>query len=194
GFNAREGLVLYGISYRDRERERSILERASVCDMVVPYGDPRPHYNRRNAFDVGEYGVGVFANSLALGCDCLGEIRYFDACLNDSQGRPVPIANAICLHEEDVGVLWKHVDIRTGQVEVRRSRRLVVSFIATVGNYEYGFYWYFYQDGAIEYEVKLTGIMNTGALMPGETRKYGTLVAPQLYAPNHQHFFNVRLD
>src|SRR5262245_65057617 len=40
-------------------------------DMVVPYGDPRPHYNRRNAFDVGEYGVGVFANSLALGCDCL---------------------------------------------------------------------------------------------------------------------------
>ncbi|MDZ4721833.1 MAG: hypothetical protein SH847_25515, partial [Roseiflexaceae bacterium] len=78
--------------------------------------------------------------------------------------------------------------------EVRRSRRLVVSFIATVGNYEYGYFWYFYQDGTIQYEVKLTGIMHTGALPPGETRPYGTLVAPGLYTPNHQHFFNVRLD
>jgi primary-amine oxidase len=195
GFNAREGLVLYGIAYQDGERERSILERASVCDMVVPYGDPRPHYNRRNAFDVGEYGVGVFANSLALGCDCLGEIYYFDACLNDSQGRPVPIANAICLHEEDVGVLWKHLDIRTGAVEVRRSRRLVVSFIATVGNYEYGFYWYFYQDGTIQLEIKMTGVVSNGALPVGEEAPpWGTLVAPGVYAPIHQHFFNARLD
>ena len=57
--------------------------------------------------------------------------------------------NAICLHEEDYGLLWKHIDWRTDYTEVRRSRRLVVSFIATVGNYEYGFYWYFYQDGTI---------------------------------------------
>jgi primary-amine oxidase len=195
GFNAREGLVLYGITYRDGDRERSILERASICDMVVPYGDPRPHYNRRNAFDVGEYGVGVFANSLALGCDCLGEIRYLDACLNDSQGRPVPIAHATCLHEEDVGVLWKHVDIRTGTVEVRRSRRLVVSFIATVGNYEYGFYWYFYQDGSIQLEVKMTGVVSNGAAPVGqEAALWGALVAPGVYAPSHQHFFSARLD
>ena len=163
--------------------------------MVVPYGDPRPHYNRRNAFDVGEYGVGVFANSLALGCDCLGEIRYFDACLNDSKGNPVPIPNAICMHEEDVGVLWKHVDIRTGAVEVRRSRRLVVSFIATVGNYEYGFYWYFYQDGTIQLEIKMTGVVSNGALPVGEEApQWGTLVAPGVYAPIHQHFFSARLD
>ena len=195
GFNAREGLVLYGITYQDGERERSILERASVCDMVVPYGDPRPHYHRRNAFDVGEYGVGVFANSLALGCDCLGEIYYFDACLNDSKGNPVPIPNAICLHEEDVGVLWKHVDIRTGAVEVRRSRRLVVSFIATVGNYEYGFYWYFYQDGTLGLEIKMTGVLSNGALPAGaEAPPWGTLVAPGVYAPIHQHFFSARLD
>ena len=41
--------------------------------------------------------------------------------------------------------------------------------IATVGNYDYGFYWYFYQDGTIQMEVKLTGIMNTQALKPGES-------------------------
>ena len=81
------------------------------------------------------------ANSLSLGCDCLGEIFYFDAVLSNSKGQPVPIPNAVCMHEEDTGILWKHFDIRTGEVEVRRSRRLVVSSIATVGNYEYGFYW-----------------------------------------------------
>jgi primary-amine oxidase len=162
--------------------------------MIVPYGDPKESAYRKNVFDLGEYGVGMLANSLALGCDCLGTIRYFDGHLADNHGRPVTIKNAICLHEEDSGLLWKHTDWRTGQQEVRRSRRLAVSMIANVGNYDYGFYWYFYQDGSIQMEVKLTGIVNTQALKPGEPAKYGTEVAPRLNAPNHQHFFNARLD
>mgnify|MGYP001335433844 CR=1 FL=1 len=194
GFTPREGLVLHTIGYDDGGRVRPVIYRAALSEMVVPYGDPSPSHNRKNAFDVGEYGIGLMANALELGCDCLGEIRYFDVFLNNSRGEVVRYQHAVCMHEEDTGILWKHYDWRTNQTEVRRSRRLVVSFIATVGNYEYGFYWYFYQDGAIGYEVKLTGVINTGALPPGETRKYGTLVAPQLYAPNHQHFFNVRLD
>jgi primary-amine oxidase len=194
GFTPREGLVLHRVSYRDQGRDRPILHRAAVVDMVVPYGDPRPTYFHRNAFDVGEYGIGTLANSLVGGCDCLGEIRYLDAVVNDSQGGAVTLQNAICIHEEDYGILWKHFDWRTGYSEVRRSRRLVVSFIATVGNYEYGFYWYFYQDGTIQLEVKLTGIVSNGAVMPGETPLWGELVAPQVYGPIHQHFFNVRLD
>ena len=194
GFNGREGLVLHTISYEDEGRKRPIIYRASLGDMVVPYGDPLPHNFRKNAFDVGEYGIGNLTNSLTLGCDCLGEIHYFDAVLNDSKGEVMTIPNAVCLHEEDSGILWKHVDWRTGEAEVRRSRRLVVSFIATVGNYEYGFFWYFYQDGTIECQVKLTGIINNTAVAPGEVPKYGTLVAPQVAAHNHQHIFNVRLD
>jgi primary-amine oxidase len=194
GFTPREGLVLHTVTYEDEGRERPILYRASVADMVVPYGDPRPTYFHRNAFDVGEYGIGNLANSLENGCDCLGEIRYLDAVVNDSKGAPMPVPNAICLHEEDAGILWKHFDWRTGYTEVRRSRRMVVSFIATVGNYEYGFYWYFYQDGTIELEVKLTGIISNGAVRPGERPPWGELVAPQVYGPIHQHFFNVRLD
>ena len=69
-----------------------------------------------------------------------------------------------------------------------------VSSIATVENYEYGFFWYLYQDGNIQFEVKLTGVLSLGALQPGEKARYGALVAPQLYAPNHQHFFCYRLD
>jgi primary-amine oxidase len=194
GFTPREGLVLHTIGYEDQGRVRPIIYRASLSEMVVPYGDPGPTQRTKNAFDAGEYGIGMLANSLKLGCDCLGLIRYFDATMTDSRGNVVTIPNAICMHEEDYGTLWKHLDWRTGDVEVRRSRRLVVSSFSTVANYEYGFFWYFYQDGTIQLEIKLTGIVSTGAIPPGEKRKYGTVLAPGLYAPNHQHFFNIRLD
>lgn len=192
-FNSREGLVLNTISYTDETGERPVLHRASVCEMVVPYGDPGEAYYRKNAFDIGEYGIGMLANSLKLGCDCLGVIHYFDFPMVDSHGNASVLEHAVCLHEEDYGILWKHTDWRTNQSEVRRSRRLSVSFIATVGNYEYGFYWYFYQDGSIQCEVKLTGIMNTTALKPGEESPYGLEIAPQLNAGNHQHIFAARL-
>ena len=195
GFNAREALTLHHLRYRDAGRDRSILYRASLTEMVVPYGDPGPTQRRKNAFDVGEYGMGMCANSLELGCDCLGLIRYFDAHLCDSRGNPLTIKNAVCMHEEDYGILWKHTDRRLpDRPEVRRSRRLVVSSISTVENYEYGFFWYLYQDGTIQFEIKLTGILSLGAFPEGERPKYGVLVAPLLYAPNHQHFFNMRLD
>jgi primary-amine oxidase len=194
GFTPREGLVLYTVGYEDQRRVRPILYRASLSDMVVPYGDPSEADFRKNAFDIGEYGIGQLANSLTLGCDCLGQIHYFDAHMVNSRGALATIKNAICLHEEDNGILWKHTDWRTKEVEVRRSRRLIVSFIATVGNYEYGFYWNFYQDGSLQLEIKLTGVVNTTAVMPGEKPKHGTEIAPQLNAPYHQHIFNARLD
>jgi primary-amine oxidase len=194
GFNAREGLTLHHLKYRDGDRDRSILYRASLTEMVVPYGDPTETQRRKNAFDVGEYGMGMCANSLELGCDCLGHIHYFDADLVTSRGEPLKIKNAICMHEEDFGILWKHTDRRLNVPEVRRSRRLVISSVSTVENYEYGFFWYLYQDGNIQLEVKLTGILSLGAVQPEARPQYGALIAPQLYAPNHQHFFNVRLD
>src|SRR5207245_1759534 len=109
-------------------------------------GDTSRAHFWKGVFDSGEYGLGKMANTLQLGCDCLGEIYYFDAVMGDEQGKPMTIQNAICLHEEDAGILWKHFDARSGITEMRRSRRLVVSYICTVGNYDYGFYWYFYQN------------------------------------------------
>ncbi len=194
GFTPREGLVIHDVSYEDKGAVRPILYRASLSEMFIPYGDPAPTQYRKNVFDMGEAGIGVLANSLELGCDCLGDIHYFDGFVNDGQGRAVRIPNAVCMHEEDNGVLWKHTDYRTGRAEVRRSRRLVISMFATVGNYDYGFFWYFYQDGSIEYEVKLTGVISNGALPAGLRPRFGTLVAPGVYGPNHQHIFCVRLD
>ncbi|MEM9627990.1 MAG: primary-amine oxidase [Pseudomonadota bacterium] len=190
GFNAREAITLHNISYADRP----VCYRASLAEMVIPYGSPRaPHY-RKNVFDIGEYGIGKLANSLELGCDCLGAIQYLDCWIGDINGDPMCIKNGICIHEEDYGILWKHWDFRTDRTEVRRARRLVISSISTVGNYEYGSYWYFYLDGTFELEIKATGIINTVACEPGKPEKYGVEVAPGVVGQIHQHLFCARLD
>jgi primary-amine oxidase len=192
-----EGLVLHTIGYEDPGvggRVRPIVHRASVCEMVVPYGHPGPMHGWKNAFDAGEWGLGRCTNSLAQGCDCLGVIRYLDVTFGNERGEPYTIPNAICLHEEDYGIVWKHADLRGGISETRRQRRLVISSIATVGNYEYGFYWYFYLDGSMQLEVKLTGMMSMMAVAPNEEITNAAMVAPQLAAPYHQHLFNARLD
>ena len=194
GFNHRESLVLHQVAFADGERLRSVAHRLSFAEMVVPYRDASPDHYRRTAFDIGEWGLGFMTTSLSLGCDCLGEITYLDAVVHDSRGEPLTIANAICLHEEDSGVLWKHVDERAG-AEVRRARRLVISFHATVANYEYLVYWRFYQDANIECEVRATGIMVTShTAAPGSRPANGTVVDHGIYAPFHQHFIVARLD
>jgi primary-amine oxidase len=204
GFDAREGLTLHQITLHDHDhdhdgdtdadggRERPVIYRASIPEMVVPYGDPQFRYWQAY-FDTGEYLVGKWVNSLELGCDCLGEIAYLDATVTDEAGQPRTVPNAICIHEEDFGILWKHTDIFNGSAQSRRQRRLVVSYFATVGNYDYGFYWYFYLDGTIECEIKLTGVLFTSAY-PGGDHPYSTEVAPGLAAPVHQHLFSARLD
>ena len=195
GFNAREDLTIHNVRYHDQGRDRSILYRGSLTETVVLYGDPSPTQVRKNAFDVGEYGMGMCAKSLRLGCDCVRHIVYLDAHLCDSHGRALTIPNAICIHEEDYGILWKHADRRPPDApEVLRSRRLVVSSISTLENYECGFFWYFYQDGNIQFEIKLTRILSLGTVHADEKPKHGSLIAPLLYATNHQHIFNVRLD
>jgi primary-amine oxidase len=145
----------------------------------------------QNYFDCGEYMFARYADSLRLGCDCLGDIHYTDAVIAGDDGNPRTITNAICMHEEDYGVLWKHSDLFFTQAsEVRRQRRLVISFFVPIGNYDYGFYWYLYLDGTIQLEVKATGMVFASAT-PGE---YAAEVAPGLAAPFHQHLFCARLD
>jgi primary-amine oxidase len=194
--NQLEGLVLHDVAYDDPAagRVRPILHRAALSEMVVPYGSTSPAQRWKNAFDAGEWGLGRFVNALELGCDCLGEIHYFDAVRSTEQGDADLVSNAICMHEEDYSILWKHQDLHSFRTEVRRQRRLVISAIYTVGNYEYGFYWYFYLDGSIQLEVKLTGIVQTQAVAPGTDPGNANLIAPGLAAPHHQHLFCVRLD
>ena len=192
--NPIEGLVLYDVRYKDEGRDRPILYRASLSDMVVPYGDASPMHNWKHAFDGGEALIGYQGNSLKRGCDCLGEIYYFDNTMLRPDGEPELVENVVCLHEEDFGILWKHTNVFNPGLppEVRRKRRLVVSMIHTIGNYEYGFFWYFYQDGSIQLEAKLTGIVAVSAVTEGSDM--APLVAPGIASPLHQHLFCFRLD
>jgi primary-amine oxidase len=194
GFSHRESLVLHEIGYHEDGRLRPICHRASIAELVIPYGDPNPTVHFKNVFDTGEYGMGPLVNALERGCDCVGEITYLDAACVDNKGDVTTLKNAICIHEEDYGILWKHHDDNTGRTDVARSRRLVISCIATVGNYEYGFFWYLYQDGTIQFEAKLTGIVLTAGV-PGDARpRHATLVEPGVAAGYHQHFITARLD
>lgn len=189
------GLVLHQLGYRDNGVLRPILHRAALSDMVVPYGDTDPMHRWKHVLDASEASIGQCLNSLSLGCDCVGEIHYLDHAVVKHDGGARLVERAICLHEEDYGILWKHHDAQSQTTEVRRSRRLVVSTFHTVGNYDYGFYWYLYLDGSIQMEVKLTGIVGVSAVRDGEERPaFAPLIAPNLASPIHQHLFCFRLD
>ncbi|NUS36755.1 MAG: histamine oxidase, partial [Pseudarthrobacter sp.] len=124
GFDVREGVVLHNLAFQDGDRKRPIINRASIAEMVVPYGDPSPVRSWQNYFDTGEYLVGQYANSLELGCDCLGEITYLSPVISDAFGNPREIRNGICMHEEDWSILSKHSDLWSGVTYTRRNRRL----------------------------------------------------------------------
>ncbi|RPB26295.1 hypothetical protein L211DRAFT_781996 [Terfezia boudieri ATCC MYA-4762] len=190
GFNYREGATLHDILYEGR----SIFYRISYSEMSVPYGDPRPPYHRKQAFDFGDGGAGRATNSLQLGCDCLGVIKYFDAVMSDGRGKGMVVQNVICMHEQDNGIGWKHSNYRTGRAVVTRNRLLIVQFVITLANYEYVFAYNFDQAGGLAIETRATGIVSTVPIDPGKTSLWGNVVHPGVLAQNHQHLFCVRID
>lgn len=197
GFNYREGIVISDVRIDDHaeHRERTLFNRISVVEMVVPYGSPEKPHHKKHAFDVGEYGTGLMSNSLKLGCDCKGAIYYLDGIVSTAKGEAAKIKNAICIHEEDNGLLYKHTDYRDGKTVSARDRKLIISQIITAANYEYGFYHTFTLDGTYKLEVKLTGMLNTYCMHDSETAApWGVEVAPRINAQNHQHIFSLRID
>lgn len=162
--------------------------------MTVPYGDPRTPYHRKQAFDLGDLGAGLSANNLALGCDCLGLIHYFPGALTTHTGEGEVKGNAVCLHEQDMGIGWKHTNYRTDRAVLTRNRMLVVQQILTVANYEYIFAWQFDQAGAIHFETRATGILSTCMIDPGKVSEWGNVVSPGVLAQYHQHIFCLRID
>jgi primary-amine oxidase len=173
GVESRSGLVLY---------------RAAPSEMAVPYGDPG--WRIWQPRDIGWVGLGNYSKtSLTPGIDVPDSARFFESVMHDDDGKPIVVPRAAALYERDGGILWRHGDLS------RRARNLVLAFYAKVDNYDYGFFWVFHQDGTLELELQLTGQMGTKAVPVGaKADQYGTLVAPGVIAPNHQHFFSFRLD
>ncbi|MEH2325691.1 MAG: primary-amine oxidase [Nostoc sp.] len=193
----RNGLMLYQVTYKDGENIRPVLYRAGLSEMVVPYGDPDPTWSFRNAFDVGEYNFGLLANTMELGKEIPENGLLLDAIFANEQGEPYKIPGVVGIYERDRGMLWKHYDYNTGRNDVRRSRELVMTMTAAVDNYDYSLNWIFHQDGTLEVQNELTGIVlaqGTAAQKQSEDDSYGRLIAKNIFGVNHQHFFNYRLD
>ena len=190
GWTLREGPVLHNVTYDGR----STFYRLSLSEMTVPYGDPRSPYHRKQAFDLGDSGLGLTSNSLKLGCDCLGHIKYFDGCRITTDGNPVVVPNVVCMHEVDEGIGWKHTNFRNGLASAVRNRQLVIQCTATVANYEYILAFKLDQAANIFFDVRATGIVSTMPIKTGLKVPWGTTVAPGVLAVNHQHLFNIRID
>lgn len=126
GWNAREGIVLYDLTFDGRE----VFYRLSIPEMYVPYLEGRPPAHRKGAFDFGDVGAGDAANNLGLGCDCLGVIKYFSGAVltgESAESRD----NAVCMHEIDDGIQMKHTNFRNGKAVVFRKRMLQIQQIIT---------------------------------------------------------------
>ncbi len=192
----REGLVLYTVGYEDQGRVRQILYRASLSEMAVPYGDTDANWRWRSAFDVGEYGMGRLASSIEPDTDAPPNATLIDATYAADDGKPYVQSKAVGIYERDGGLLWKHYEGYSKTNESRRARQLVIFFIATIGNYDYAINWVFHQDGVLEMDGALSGIMLPKGVKETKAAHLpsGHLVAANVVAPHHQHFFNFRLD
>jgi primary-amine oxidase len=205
----RPGVVLSNIDVREGERWRSVLYQAHLSEVFVPYMDPDDGWYWRTYMDSGEYGFGIFLSPLRPGVDCPAYATFLPATVHTDEGAPLAIPDAICIFERNIGdPAWRHFEIfaqsETEQVpaEGRPATQLVVRSASEVGNYDYLVDYVFHQDGRIDVMVGSTGLdavkgaavksMNDAGA--AEETRYGTLIAPNLVAPNHDHYFNFKLD
>ncbi|MDB5137307.1 MAG: hypothetical protein JWP37_3910 [Mucilaginibacter sp.] len=202
GVDNREGLVIYDVRYIDNGKERSIMYRGSMPEMVVPYGSPDLFQASYNFFDAGEYRLGQgTARSLSPGADAPENAEYMPAVLHRENGTPFQVDRAVAIFEEYGGTLWRH-----GTVS-RRATNLAIKYYTMIENYDYAFTWRFKEDGTIDVDIELTGIVEVKGVhrinemgapdkddLSYNGKSFGTLVHPHVEAINHQHFFVFRLD
>jgi len=200
GFNQREGLVLYQIGFDDGgSTPRSICYRMSISEMLVPYADPSPGWIWREFFDSGEYGLGLMSIQARAGKELPDNALTVDVYLPDETlADHAPSPGRVSFYERDAGALLGHRQTGDGRRIYARAKELVVGFVATVGNYDYGFGYVFRLDGSFGFEANLNGLILSktvdGLQANAGDERFGTMVSPQLVGVTHQHWINLRLD
>jgi primary-amine oxidase len=203
----REGLVLADVRHRGSDgRYRRIAYRLSLSEIYVPYGLADDNWAWRTAFDVGEYNLGLYAQSLESNRDVPENTLFLDAVFgsdvgpsDESADGTVEYPETIGIYERDGGILWTRTDPSTYERDTRLARELVVTWNAWIGNYIYGFDWIFGMDGSIRVETQLLGtlLLRGGDVLGQEASAPAVGVDPHgvvTRGPNHQHFFSFRLD
>lgn len=207
----REGLVLYDVRFGGRR----VAYRVSASEAYVPYGIGDVNWLWRSAFDIGEYGLGYYAQTLDADRDVPTNAQFLSATFASDTGGTAGYQNSIGVYERFDGIAWSRTDPSSGARDTRSSRALVVHWNTWIGNYIYAFDWTFRQDGSLEVILGATGTtVNRGTTMdageePVDNAAPLVGIAPivsgsalagefdamaRVRAPNHQHFFNFRFD
>lgn len=197
-WSPREGVQLNRIGYEQNGVVRSIINRMSLSEIYVPYAIPDANWSWRSAFDVGEYNLGEYSESLQKNVDVPENAVFFDAVAagdTGSGGGSYEIPGALAMYERDGGSLWDRMDPTSLERDARYARELVVTWAAAIGNYTYGVEYVFRMNGSIDVNVNATGTtLNQGIGSASQGNLYGTVVTPKIAAPGHQHFFDFRID
>src|SRR4051794_5921181 len=200
GFNPREGVVLHEIGHQRGGEVRPIIYRLALDEIYVPYALPDPTWSWRSALDVGEYNLGQFLEQLRPGVDVPTNAVFLDEVAPSdlgSRGDPpaIPLDRGVALYERDAGVLLDRTDPVSGQRLAQPGRELVVTSTMVNGNYTYTVEYVFRLDGGLDVLAGGTGTLLTRGVAADATgNAFGSLVAPMIAAPSHQHFFNFRVD
>ena len=149
----------------------------------MPYGDTDGNWRWRSAFDVGEYSVGRLASSIEPKTDAPENATLIDATFAGDDGVPYVLPRALGIYERDGGLLWKHYEGYSTKNESRRARQLVIFSIATIGNYDYAVNWVFHQDGVLEVDAALTGIMLPKGVRETTVNGHGRRDRPAISSP-----------
>ena len=177
---------------------RPIIYRMALSEIYVPYGTPDANWSWRSAFDVGEYNFGQFAVEQESNVDVPENAVFFDAVLagdTGSSGGSYGLPHAVAMYERDAGSLWQRTDPTSFARDARLARELVVKAAYFIGNYTYEEEFVFRLDGSIDVHVNATGTtLNQGVETTAAGNRYGKTVAPNIAAPNHQHFLSFRID
>lgn len=203
GFDQRFGPMLSLVTHMDGPLQRSVLYQGHLSEIFVPYMDPAEGWYSRSYMDAGEYGLGQLASPLAPGLDCPLNAVYMNATLVTPVGAPYTRERVMCLFERaTTAPLWRHWEALTDVHTGRPATELVVRSIPSVGNYDYVVDWVFTEKGEIQVNIGATGIDAVKGVAvtrmdePGaeEATRTGMLVAPNLVAVHHDHYFSLRLD
>ena len=205
----RPGLVVSNIDVKDGDDWRSVIYQAHLSEVFVPYMDPSEGWYWRTYMDSGEYGFGLFLTPLTKGVDCPAYASFLPALIADDFGKPLEIPDAICIFERDVGdPAWRHFEVFAQSPEAplpaegRPATELVIRTASEVGNYDYLIDYRLTQSGQINLMIGATGldaVKGVAAMTMDDPTaeadtEHGTLIAPNLVAANHDHYFNFRID